>query len=346
MDTNNRNRMRKSGYDLQPFREVPETFQQVARKATQVHHKERSNRINGLTSRLKQLSSEYAEELRSIIGIQQLNRLRASGGADVDAVLNDAGGIDRMTQFKAEYKMKAHSLVDYDQHSTQGAMIIAEPPPCQGANDSWIVYSPPYPGYFWSYEWERSDEPDDPVLTRSLDQNSGQIGSLIQTRLSGADDDDFMNVDYYTAFKLWHQVRETGYLEAYLALRVTNLNYSRTADNEWGFSSFWLGQLTFPQLRILAPDETWDIKTRSIYGINESDRGTFPWVEWEFPPSDIHWFYVRSDQCYTASSWVLLEAALQNGVFYTANDYSITTTNDVELVLDRVAVRSAQEEIG
>jgi hypothetical protein len=340
--------MHEFDYDLQPHREVPEKVQQVARQATLVHHEGRSAQMKTLTSQLKQLGSEYAQELRSIIGGQKLERLRASRSADVGALLTNAGvDIDRMNQFKAEHTKKARSLHEYDRLTTpDDAVFIAEPPPCQGTSDSWVVYSPPYPGSFWSYEWSRSDEPDDPVLTRNLDQSNGQIGSSIHTRLSGADDDDFVNVDYYTAFKLWHQVRETGYLEAYLAFRVTNLNYSRTTSDEWGYSSFMLSQLTRPQLRILAPDETWEIKTRLLYYIWEYDQKAFPFVEWVFPASDIHWFYFKSDQRYSAGSWVLLEAALQNIAWFKANDYSITEANDVDLRLDRVAVRSIPDATG
>lgn len=186
----------------------------------------------------------------------------------------------------------------------------------------------------------QSDEPDDPVLTRYLDLSNGQIGSSIHTRLSGADDDDVVNAKYYTTFKLSHQVREAGYLEAYLALRVVNLYYARTASDEWGFSSYTLSQFTQPQLRILAPDGTWEIKSRLLYNYIEDDHKAFPFVEWVFPSSDIHWFHCRSDQLYSAGDWVLLEAALQNVSWFTADDYSITTASDVDLRLDRVAVRS------
>ncbi|MCP4263201.1 MAG: hypothetical protein GY774_37685 [Planctomycetes bacterium] len=339
--------MHEFDYDLQPHREVPEKVQQIARQATLVHHEERSAQMKALTSRLKQQGSEYAQELRSIIGSQKLKRLCASRSADVGALLTDAGvDIDRMNQFKAEHTKKARLLNEYDKFKKPDAAFIAEPPPCQGTSDSWVVYSPPYPGFFWSYEWSRSDEPDDPVLTRYLDQSNGQIGSSIHTRLSGADDDDFVNVDYYTAFKLWHQVRETGHLEAYLAFRVTNLNYSRTTSDEWGFSSFVLSQFTRPQLRILAPDETWEIKSRLLYNIFEHDQNVFHFVEWVFPTSDIHWFYFKSDQRYSAGSWVLLEAALQNIAWFEANDYSITEVNDVDLRLDRIAVRSIPDATG
>ncbi len=338
--------MYEFGYDLQPDPEVPQEIQQVARPATLVHHEGRSAQMKALTSQLKQLGSEYARELSSIIGGESLERVRASRGADVDALHTDIGvDVDRMTQLKAEHAKKGRSLHEYDRPTTPGAALIAEPPPCEGMSDSWVVYSPPYPGSFWSYEWDRSDEPDDPVLTRKLDRNNGQIGSSIHTRLSGADDDDFMNVDYYTAFKLWHQVRETGYLEAYLALRVTNLNYSHTASDEWGFSSFNLSHFTLPQLRILAPDEMWEIKSRVLYNYFEYSRKAFPFVEWFFPASDIHWFYFKSDQSYLAGSWVLLEAALQNVAWFVANDYSITTGSDVDLWLDRVAVRSVPREV-
>lgn len=339
--------MHEFGYNMQAHREVPEKIQQAARQATLIHHEKRLAQTKVLTSQLKQLGSEYANELRSIIGGQKLKHLRHIRGSDVDSKLANIGiDIERMTKFKAEHMKKARLLREYNRLSTLDTVDTLLPlPPCQGSSDSWIVYSPPYPGSFWSYEWNRSDEPDDPVLTRILDQSKGQIGSSIRTRLSGADDDDFVNVDYYTAFKMWHQVRETGYLEAYLALRVSKLNYSRNASDEWGFSSFTLSQFTRPQLRILAPDETWEILVRLLYNYFEYERKAFPFLEWVFPANDIHWFYFKSDKIYSAGSWVLLEAALQNIAWFEANDYSITTVNDVDLLLDRVVIRSVSEVI-
>ncbi len=78
MGTETSNEMHQFGYDLQPHREVPENVQKVARQATFVHHEGRSTQMKDLTSRLKQLAFEYAQELHSIIGGQKLERLRAS----------------------------------------------------------------------------------------------------------------------------------------------------------------------------------------------------------------------------------------------------------------------------
>ena len=55
----------------------------------------------------------------------------------------------------------------------------------------WVTYTAPYGGWLYAYGWSRSDEASDPVLAQHLDPITGQIGSSIQTRLSGADDDDF-----------------------------------------------------------------------------------------------------------------------------------------------------------
>ena len=137
-------------------------------------------------------------------------------------------------------------------------------------NSSWVAYTPPYDGHFWSYNWERSDEPDDPVLKRYLDQNNGRIGSSISTRLKGADNDDFLNAEYYTALKIWHQVPVTGKLVVYLALRFSESTYSGSVVDEFGFSSATLNQWAKPQLRVLDPDGNWDIQTTSMFNVLKS----------------------------------------------------------------------------
>lgn len=112
--------------------------------------------MKGLTSRLEQLSSGYAQELRSIVGGQTLERLRTSRGTDFRASLTDAGvDIDRVTQLKGEQAKKVRSLHEHDRPTTPTAAFIAEPPPCGGTSNFRDVYSPPYPGYCWSYQWHR-----------------------------------------------------------------------------------------------------------------------------------------------------------------------------------------------
>lgn len=329
-------------YNLPLHPEVPKKFQEAAHRATLANQEMRSAQMKSLTLQLKQLGKEYKQELGAILGTKELKTLRSSKVRDSYLVgANADNNIGRINQLKAEHAKKVSLLHDeYNIQPTLDPATILAPLPYQGSNNNWVVYSPPYEGYFWSFEWGRSDEPDDPVLARYLNINNGQIGSSINHRLKGADDNDFVNGVYYTAFQIWHQVQSDGQLEAYLALRVNDIAYSQKASDEFGWSNFTQSQFTRVQLRILGTDENWEKKTKLLYHHFEWTMGVPINQEWLFPRNDIHSFYLKSDKIYSAGSWVLLEAAIDNYSWFEANDYSITTTNNVNLVMDSVAVRS------
>ncbi len=334
----------KHGFDykLPLHPEVPKKFQDAARRATLANQEIRSAQMKSLTLQLKQLGKEYKQELGVILGTKELKTLRNSKVKDSYLVgANADNNIGRINQLKAEHVKKVSLL--HGKYHTEPALdppIVALPLPNPGSNNNWDFYSPPYEGYFWSFEWDRSDEPDDPTLARYLDSNNGQIGSSINTRLNGADDNDFLNAQYATGFQIWHQVRSHGPLEAYLALRVNDIEYSQKASDEFGWSSFIQAQFTRVQLSILGTDENWEIKAKPLYNHFEHDFGIAINQEWLFPKNDIHSFYLTSDKIYSAGSWVLLNAVVDNYSWFEANDYSIKTTNNVNLVMDNVAVRS------
>jgi hypothetical protein len=129
----------------------------------------------------------------------------------------DSMGFDRVRgeRLRQDSLRDIRALLDarFPQNGTRPVRPLDECSP-------WVTYFAPYPGYFWSFEWHRSDEPDDPVLDRYLDTGTGHIGSNISVRVSGADDDDSLQADYYTALNVWHTTLATGVLEVYLAFEV------------------------------------------------------------------------------------------------------------------------------
>jgi hypothetical protein len=380
----------ESDFDLKQYREIPAEVQNIAHQATLDHNQERLQQMQDLTDQVRQLGAEYRKELYAIIGSENLERYRefrsrsknrlvieSPAEDERDAQLRNkrqqavtegnefliATGIDpnRLTKLQEQHSERVRLFLEANQLPKSDHAVSLDPPPYDGGNSSWDIYTPPYAGSFWSFQWDRSDEPDDPTLTRHLDQNNGRIGSSINTRLAGADDDDFLRADYYTALKLWHQAPTMGQIEVYFALRFIESTFSGSIDDEFGFSDYVLFQWAQPQARILAPDDSWDTQFRGMFNIATRDpavRGftlispplptiTFEdskrrWENEVFPPNEVHWYYFKTDQVFSAGSWLLLEAAIQNFIIFTSNDTSITTFNNVDLRLDRVAVRTIQ----
>jgi hypothetical protein len=334
----------KHGFDykLPLHPEVPKKFQEAARRVTLANQEMLSAKMKSRTLQLKQLGTEYRQELGAILGTKELKTLRSSKAKDnyLEDTNSDTN-IGEINQLKAKYVKKASLL--HDNLHTQPALdppTVALPLPNPGSNNNWDFYTPPYDGYFWSFEWDRSDKPDDPILARYIDSNNGQIGSSINTRLKGADDSDFLNAQYATGFNIWHQVRADGPLEAYIVLRVNDIAYTQKADDEFGWSDFTQSQFTRVELRILGTDENFEISNKVIYNHFEHDDGVAINHEWLFPRNDIHSFYFKSDKIYAAGSWVLLNAVIDNYSWFKANDYSIKTTNNVHLLMDQLSIRS------
>lgn len=371
--------MYETGFELKQVPEIPTRVQQNARQATLDHNQERMLQRQALTRQVKQQRSEYLKKLNSIIGIGNLDKYstfrtrskqrllsKTPAGAkneahiekeklQVVAELNkflNSIGFDhkRLTKLQRKHLDNIRPLIMTDQlNRTDHALLLHEPPPYEMGSGTWVAYAPPYDGYFWSYNWEHSDEPDDPVLTRYLNQNNGRIGSSISTRLKGADNDDSLNAEYYTALKIWHQVPAAGKLEVYLAIRFAKSTYSGSIVDEFGLSDATLNQWAQPQLRILDPDGKWDIQTSSMFNILRTVHGgeSKLWTTWDkevSTPNDIHWYYFKTDRSFSAGSWLLLEAAIKNVTWFLSDDESITTLSDLDLHLDRVMVRSIIRE--
>jgi hypothetical protein len=204
-----------------------------------------------------------------------------------------------------------------------------------------VTYVAPYHGYFWSFAWSRSDEADDPVINRYLDTATGHIGSSIRTRLSGADDDDDVYVDYYTSLNVWHTTQGTGVLEAYLAFEFNASPYSGKVTDEYGFSNATFQQWGGARFRVADTQGAFESLEHRVFnyiGTAWGDDET--WSDQVFHPRDRHWYYFRTTVGFLQGSAVVLEAGIRNTTWFIADDQSIRTMDDLDLRLDRIMVRS------
>lgn len=159
--------------------------------------------------------------------------------------------------------------------------------------------------------------------------------------ISGADDDDFLNADYYTSFRIWHQAIATGPLEAYLAFKFVTSTYSGQITDELGLSNATVNQWARSEFRVLAPDGIWDFQVSRMFNVLEVVwGGDVSWDNFVAAPNDIHWYYFRTSRSFTRGDQLLLEAGIRNLTWYTADDESVATADDLDLRLDRVLVRS------
>ena len=312
-------------------------------------HDADSVRLNqAIVRELRTVRREYRRTLAALMGLAGARRYRALRSEMADApraqklrasrALLDSIGFnrERADRLRKQYTAATSKLLRLrDVHIPPGGIIVDD----RCSPD--VTYTAPYAGFFWGFNWHRSDEASDPVLTRYLDMATGECGSAIETRLSGADDDDEVAVDFTTALRVWHTAQATGPLEGYMAFEFNNSTYSGTVSDEWGFSDAIFSQLARASLRVLNTDGVIDEFESRMFVFIDTDWGSgTSWNNFVSMPRDFHYYFFRTEAVFAQGSSLLLEAGVRNMTWFFANDESIKTADDLNLRLDRIVVRS------
>jgi hypothetical protein len=214
----------ESNIHLKPVTHVPPSIRRRVERMLVEQQRAAVSENGSVARQLQQRKSDYRRQLADVFGRSNWRNYRQLRAESSKAPrgrrrresrkLLDSIGFDRVraAEVRKEFVRETRRLL------TVSDLVVAPPhiPPLDDCSP-WVTYTAPYDGYFWSYAWSRSDEADDPMLARYLDTSNGHIGSSIRTRLSGADDDDFVTVDYYTSLNVWHTALATGVLEGYIA---------------------------------------------------------------------------------------------------------------------------------
>jgi hypothetical protein len=346
--TINRKTIHKSGVRLKPIDWLSESVRRRARSKLLAADEKSAKQNQALARQLMALRSEYRRNLAALIGAGGMRRYRelreklakaprAQRIREARRLLEEIG-FDRVRaeRLRKQYRDTARKLLKLDDVRIPPGVVLPDTH-CS----PWVTYTAPYGGFFWSFAWSRSDEASNPVLTRHLDNVTGQIGSAIDTRLSGADDDDFVEAEYYTALNTWHTAQATGPLEGYLAFEFSVSTYSGRVSDEYGFSNATFSQLARARFRVSDTQNVLDTQESRIFNFIDTDWGDgTSWSNFVSAPRDIHWYYFKTAESFAQGSALVLEAGVWNSTWYFADDESITTADDLDLRLDRIMVRS------
>lgn len=339
--------MHKSGVRLEPVKSLGEVVRRTRGRLLDVD-KRAAKEISAQSRKLKALKKEYRRNLAALMGQagmrryqdlrKKLSKTSRSQRIRESSALLDEIGIDR----ERAGRLQKAFLDDARKLLALGDTDAPPPRPRAPRRESpWVTYSAPYSGSFWSYAWDHGDEASDPVLARHLNPSSGEIGSSIKTQLSGADNDDSLNVEYYTALNVWHTALASGPLEGYLAFEFRASPYSGEVKDEFGISSATYSQLARARLRVLDSQGVLDTQETLIFNIIDVDFGDGDlWKRVVSAPGDLHWYYFRTSESFAQGRVLMLEAGVRNMTWFLSDDESITTTDDLDLRLDRIQVRS------
>ena len=314
--------------------------------------KERRQVDTAILGELELLRAAYRRSTTQLVGAAGMRQLRTIRSKQENTsrtriiretkALLEKIGVDR-TQLDAlqrTYRDAARSLV------SRRDILEPRPPRPTRQCGPWVTYTAPFNGFFWSFAWERSGSADTPVLTRHLDRATGRIGSSIELEVSDAGDNDRATADYYTGLNVWHTTLATGPLEVYLAFEFTASDWSGRVRDEFGFSDATYHQWAGARLLALDPlgpsEESQE--SRILHLIEFVWGEDDDWSEYAEKPRDIHWYRFKTGATFEQGRSVLLEAGIVNFSWFRANDESVTMSDDVDLRLDRIVVRTCRAD--
>lgn len=317
--------------------------------------RESARATQAIARQIRALTADYQKQLSKLLGPRAMRELNAIRGSR--AKLTRAQKIRRSLAVLKELDvdrdrirdLRRPSLLESRDLLSQATEVFPYEDPLEGPCQSpWVTYTAPFGGYAWSYHWNRSSNPENPFLERYLDLNTGRIGSRIETKLSGADDDDELTAEYYTAFNVWHTPQQTGPLEVYLAFEFNSSTYSGKVTDEFGFSGMTYGQYALARMSATDSQDAnqKDDQGSKIYGFADFLWGEGrTWSEQAASPRDIHSFYFKTAATFFQGSPVLLEGGVNQGAWFIANDESISTFADLDMRLVDIRVRSCKPDI-
>lgn len=308
--------------------------------------RERKKERKALAHQLGELRAEYRADIAAFVGNdawrryaalqKRSGRTRRSHWIREAAALREELGFDRggARRIRKKYVGWVAALF------ADGT--FARPSDVLDGRSPWVTYAPPYAGSFWSYAWDRSGNVSKPVLARYLDQASGRTGSSIRTRLDGADNDDHLSTEYYTCHYAWHTALANGPLDAYLALTFRSSTYSGKVEDEFGISSAVYNQWARVRFRVVSTAGLAESQESRIFNVTGAAWGDDEsWGDTAAAPNDARTFYFRTSAAFSQGEPLLLEAGVLNTTWFTSDDQSIETADDLDLRLDGIMVRSA-----
>jgi hypothetical protein len=367
-------KMYGSGFHLDPVKDVPKNAQQQAAGISLELEQEELKESQSLAKTVQGLSAEYQEKLRAIIGPENLERysefrvplrqqvrdliLKASptvvGEREIQEARRQAAeesreflkeigfNMPRASQLRGEYHTRIQKVLSeaIGRPEEPNYLVLPEMVP-KDVHNPWVSYQPPYPGWAWSYWWNKSDEPSYPSFARYLNSASGQLGTYTRTHVSGADNSDWSNVRYRTAMRFWYYLPVAGMAEVWMNMQCIDTPYSGWLSDEWGWSDSACDQESHAYLRVIVPGYGTSRKSTILdYRRTGTDANWSGHVTWA---GNHRWAHIFSADAYAGGTWLLLEAGTEEWNHFWSNDVSIYSAMTMRWFLSRVYVRSTGE---
>jgi hypothetical protein len=298
---------------------------------------------------LDTLQREYRKRLSTLLSpscLRELDDIR-DRGAKLSRAQKErralsalkACGVHRaqLLELRRPYLRKARDIMAQDELPS-----VRRPheDPCDAQVTTFL---PPFGGWYWSYYWERTSNPGDPVISDYLDNTTGRVGSRIRTSVSGADDDDRVYVEYQTGFNIWYVAQRTGPIEVQLTFEFPRALLAGKVRDEWFWSDCAYYQFVQARVRATnsqAPNQFEDSLSLIDNVTGYSDGHDATWSKPIASPFETRTYRVKTIGIFDLGTPVLLETGVRHVTRFETNDMSVSTNADIDLRLKRIDVRS------
>ncbi len=299
--------------------------------------------------KLAALSTAYRKRVVAAIGVEafreyrvlkkQLENATRAKRLNTTRKFLDAIPFDRfrLRQLRREYLEAARLLLPDVRADVDGVFEMAPPDA-----SPWVELRAPFNGAFDWTTYTTQGGVSAPTFTTSANPATGVLRSRIRARVSDAGDDDQMTAEHEAGFTTWHTTLESGRIEGFAVFEFRQRgNHRGEISDEWGFSYGIRSQSAVARLRVYAnagPAETLDslifAETEPHWGDQDS------WNHVTGNPRDLHWFYFSTTRTYPQGTPLVLEAGIHNLAWFQVDDMSIDMTNDLDLRLEKIMLRS------
>jgi hypothetical protein len=190
----------------------------------------------------------------------------------------------------------------------------------QGKGNPWTIYTPPFPGWWWSYSWWRFGGKD-PELYYYVNPGSGAIGHRSDWYDYSASDLDGFYLDYNTQLGVWYKPSSAGRLDVWFRLQCASARSHIWLDDEWGWSDshtrMW-SHLTVNVSPVLADQDSMQIWWAWAKGNPNSKTYLNDW----YTPGQALWFNMKTSAPVPANIWTLVKVGTYDKRYTWLNDVS------------------------
>ena len=329
-------------------RSIPRTLRSRYLRLAAAGARARATEQKGNARRLQGLSSAFRKNAAELLGAESFREYRAlrkelkkatrSKRLRDSTAFLDTLSFDRMRlrRLRHEYFEAARSMLP-DVHGDFDDLVVA-PPRCS----PWVEHRAPFAGVFDSPTFTKKGDVNAPTFTHSANPVTGLLRSGIRIRVSGAGDDDQMAAEHEAGFTTWHTTLESGRIEGFMVFEFRQQGiYEGEISDEFGFSDGLRSQGASARLKVYSLSQPVETLESHIFGETEFHWAEDDaWIRGVGNPRDLHSFYFRTANPYPQGAPIVLEAGIWNMAWFEVNDMSIDMTNDLDLRLDKIMVRS------